>query len=488
MCSFLILPLKIYRKIQNNMKKILKFLKKRGPDGTNIIEFNDYVFIHNILYFSGDITYQPLIDKELGIVLCFNGEIYNYKDFGNYKSDTEMLFEEYKKNKTNDLNFIEKLDGEFTFVIFDFNKNIIFQSSDIFATKPQWYNITDDGIIISSLRSVVCKCSGLEDEFSERNLEFPNSPDIIKHKSIKKTSPNKILKRDLKSFEIIDEKEVFKFNLNQHKSSYDDWTKAFENAIKKRTKNNNTQENDIGLCLSSGYDSGAISCYLNKSDIDYVSYSMKCLENIEILHKRMNLNKNKYYYDLTEETYNQFKEFYQKSIEGTCIPLYSNSKTITSYYNLIGDWAGIGLFFIFTQAKKDKIKIFLSGQGADEIFSDYGWKGRYIKTLHSNTINPTIPCSFYGDFPDDLEEIFPWPNFYHSQNEAFIAKEEHVATIFGIETRYPFFDKYVVQEFLWLSKELKNKDYKSPLFNYLQSNNYPFEPNEKMGFKAKITK
>ena len=78
MCSFLILPLEIYRKIQNNMKKILKFLKKRGPDGTNIIEFNNYVFIHNILYFSGDITYQPLIDKELGIVLCFIGEIYKY--------------------------------------------------------------------------------------------------------------------------------------------------------------------------------------------------------------------------------------------------------------------------------------------------------------------------------------------------------------------------------------------------------------------------
>ena len=79
MCSFLILPLKIYNLIKDN-KKLLKKLKKRGPDGTNILEYKDYVFIHNILYFSGEITYQPLQDIENDVVLCFNGEVYN-KEF-----------------------------------------------------------------------------------------------------------------------------------------------------------------------------------------------------------------------------------------------------------------------------------------------------------------------------------------------------------------------------------------------------------------------
>ena len=93
MCSFLILPLSVYKSL--NSKKILKKLKKRGPDGTNIIEYKDYVFIHNILYFSGEITYQPLQDLDNDVILCFNGEIYNYLDFGQYKSDTEMLLKEY---------------------------------------------------------------------------------------------------------------------------------------------------------------------------------------------------------------------------------------------------------------------------------------------------------------------------------------------------------------------------------------------------------
>ena len=61
-------------------------------------------------------------------------------------------------------------------------------------------------------------------------------------------------------------------------------------------------------------------------------------------------------------------------------------------------------------------------------------------------------------------------------------KEEHVAGAYGIEGRYPFLDKYVVQEFLWITSELKNKNYKSPLCNYLTINNFPFEKNQKTGF------
>ena len=61
-------------------------------------------------------------------------------------------------------------------------------------------------------------------------------------------------------------------------------------------------------------------------------------------------------------------------------------------------------------------------------------------------------------------------------------KEEMVSGSHGIEGRYPFLDKYLVQEFLWLTPELKNKNYKSVLFEYLTKNNYPFENKIKRGF------
>jgi asparagine synthetase B (glutamine-hydrolysing) len=123
-------------------------------------------------------------------------------------------------------------------------------------------------------------------------------------------------------------------------------------------------------------------------------------------------------------------------------------------------------------AIKNGNKIFLSGQGADEIYSDYGFLG-IKKYPHSN---------FGGNFPETLENIFPWPSFFNSSMESYLAKEEYVAGSYGIEARYPFLDKKVVQEFLNLKSEVKNSHYKSVLYYYLRENNYPFVEDEKIGF------
>ena len=114
----------------------------------------------------------------------------------------------------------------------------------------------------------------------------------------------------------------------------------------------------------------------------------------------------------------------------------------------------------------------MSGQGADEIFSDYGFGG-IKKYNHSN---------FGGLFPEDLKSVFPWPSFFNSSMESYLAKEEYVAGSYGIESRYPFLDLEVVQEFLWLKPELKNSHYKSVLYYYLKKYNFPFTENEKIGF------
>jgi hypothetical protein len=123
-------------------------------------------------------------------------------------------------------------------------------------------------------------------------------------------------------------------------------------------------------------------------------------------------------------------------------------------------------------AKAQDQKIYLSGSGADEIFSDYGFNG--VKFYNHSTIG--------GHFPDDLSTVFPWKNFFRNTQRAYLMKEEHVAGAYGIEGRYPFLDKQVVQEFLWLSADLKNSEYKSPLAFYLKTNNFPFEENQKTGF------
>jgi asparagine synthetase B (glutamine-hydrolysing) len=153
--------------------------------------------------------------------------------------------------------------------------------------------------------------------------------------------------------------------------------------------------------------------------------------------------------------------------------IYSQRSSYNEFdLSLWDDNGANGLSHVCSHGKADGRKIFLSGAGADELFSDYGWGG-YSKYNHSN---------FGGLFPADLKTIFPWASFFGSSMESYLMKDEFVCGSYGIEGRYPFLDKMVVQEFLWLKVNLKNDKYKYVLDNHLTTNNFPFCPNQKIGF------
>ena len=62
--------------------------------------------------------------------------------------------------------------------------------------------------------------------------------------------------------------------------------------------------------------------------------------------------------------------------------------------------------------------------------------------------------------------------------ENYLKGEEYIGGAYSWETRYPFCDTKLIQEFLWLKPELKNEyqgtNYKPPILSYLDKNNFPF--------------
>ena len=96
----------------------------------------------------------------------------------------------------------------------------------------------------------------------------------------------------------------------------------------------------------------------------------------------------------------------------------------------------IGLSFILGKAKKinSNIKIVASGQGGDEIYSNN-------QTYTFDTPNPK-------KFTNDLDKIFPWQNFFYGTQISYLGKEESIGGSYGLETRYPFLDRDLVQEYL----------------------------------------
>lgn len=453
MCNLVVSNIIDIEKIRNANK----YGKRRGPDNENIVIEKNILFLHNLLSITGDNILQPLINDNGNIIILFNGEIYNYDKLFKNKTELECIYNLYE----NGLEQLKLLDGEFAIVIADFNINKIYLIHDVFGIKPIFIGKNDKNFCISSYASV------------SRELGLLN---------IEKIPPNCCIEFDLTTLETTILFELYKWDLNQYKNTFTDFNIALENSIKKRTRT----DKEILVNMSSGYDTGTICCVLNKLGVKYNTISIKGVEDVNILNQRNKINKNnisKFQETITFD-YRE-KDYYKNILVNNCENFTYNvwnrhSGIFDIVLDVHNDAASLGLSKIYTRLQNENIKIVLSGSGADEIMSDYSLNGNWLS-------NQTC---FGGVFPNDLSIIFPkncvdknciWKNFYYSVQELYISKEESLTGGFGMEGRFPFLDKDLVQEFLWLNPDLKNLKYKAPLTNYMNINQYPYKE-EKLGF------
>jgi len=411
------------------------YSKRRGPDRTNIVQIGKFYFVHNLLSITGTCRVQPF--SKDGVYCVYNGEIYNYKDFGDYGSDGDCILDLYRQCG---VEFFKLLDGEYSIVIVDTVKDVLILATDVFATKPLWWGRAKKGIGVASYKSSLLR------------LGFSN-PIRVK--------ANTVTVRSLKNLKCVKKFSVFDFDLRQHNKSYDRWIEAFIRSISKRSADV-TKRSFLGL--SSGYDSGAISWELHRQCVDCKAYTILGDENQSVVFGRQALLRDAEVIQLTEA------EFYRQKavLKKRCEPFKVHD------YDIFLDKASVGLSCICRRARAENRIIYFSGQGADEIISDYGYQGEAIFS-HSH---------FGGLFPADLSTVFPYKNFYGGSQIKYLAKEEHVAGSYGIEARYPFLDPLLVQEFLWLTAKLKNRKYKAPIYEYLTVHGVPFQEGAKIGFRA----
>lgn len=414
---------------------INKLLVNRGPDGIGLKNLEGINFLHTLLSMTGEFTQQPIVKDN--VVFLLNGEIYNYKDKKYYPSDIYYIVDLYSKYGKD---FVKYIDGEYSIVIADLNKNKLFFCTDIFGTKPLFFSNEESGFGISS--------------YSEPLIE-------LGFKNINKVEPSTLKVYDLKTFKLKSSNKYFEFELTQNKNNYDSWIDGFLSAVEKRFKDTDKK---IILPLSSGFDSGAIASAFNYLGINATYYSFFNYEHEKVLKKRIKqiIKSEKIYVkqNLDEKERNFAKEL----INDKCsvFSYGANLENQEHVFQGIDDPGAHGLAYLLNEAKSDNqhIKILASGQGADEIMSN-------IQSYSFGKPNPEF-------FPDNLQEIFPWENFYFGTQSSYLAKEESISGGFGIEGRYPFLDKYLVQEYLNLNNDLKNKEFKAPIVHMLKKFKYPY--------------
>ena len=148
MCSFT-----VTNDTNLDLRNTNQYSQRRGPDLTTTKNINGISILHNLLHITGEQTPQPFIDDD--IVCVLNGEIYNFKEFGDYKSDGECLIPLYKEYG---IEFAKKLDGEFAICIVDFKNSNLILINDTFATKPLWLGTNGHHWGVASYESSLQAC------------------------------------------------------------------------------------------------------------------------------------------------------------------------------------------------------------------------------------------------------------------------------------------------------------------------------------------
>ena len=428
MCSFLFTVKKL---TEHEIISCNSLLKYRGPDDFGLYNDRHGTFIHNRLAITNECK-QPHVED--GIIVLFNGEIYNF-ECGN---ELNFIVECYKKHG---FRFAKYLDGEFSIVLYDTNKDLILLCTDTFKTKPLWFSLSN-GVHASSYKSALL------------DLKIDNVLPLEPNTTIIFSNKTNDYKKVTNTF----------FDLNQHKDSYTDVIESLNAAIDKRSKT----DKKLFIGLSSGYDSGCIAARLTETKKKFTIYSVENNENKQTIEQRHRLLQDNIVFNIN---YKKIHNFYsQVSLQKYCE--YSHN----TEYHFISDISTLPLMHIGMLAKKEGCKVFLSGTGGDEIIGDY-----YIKDVKETDRS----SCFMGKFPNDLKQIYPWKNFFNGTMRKYLTKDEYIIGCLGIETRYPFLDKKFVQEFLWIKAELKNKQYKAPLAEYLNMYNFPYSKNEKKGFNVR---
>ena len=142
------------------LKNMNLSLKKRGPDEEGYFANNNICLAHRrLVIIDKENGKQPMSAKYNDVIytIVYNGQIYNkdeikkeLQDLGyefNGYSDTEVLLKGYIHFGEKILN---KLNGIFSFAIWNDKKKELFLARDQFGIKPLFYTVINETIIFSS--------------------------------------------------------------------------------------------------------------------------------------------------------------------------------------------------------------------------------------------------------------------------------------------------------------------------------------------------
>jgi asparagine synthase (glutamine-hydrolysing) len=456
----------------------------RGPDHSGYSKVWENVFFAGnrlkILDLS-ETSNQPIWTKEKDAVLVWNGALYNYQDLRNQllelgcefkgSSDSEVLLYWLKIFGTEK---IDRLKGMFAFAFADLKKKQIFIARDFSGEKPLYFLQSGKNWYFSSETKGIL--AGNQAQSAIDTLQFlpyfyyrHSFPDSTFYQQVQQVLPGEILVLDFSGTILKRQKlEIPHFHTNGINQS------IFEETLKDAVLKNFNAERPVGMVLSGGADSSLLYSLWYEDTGQPLNTFTVALEK-----KYQSKYNDPYFAKYLAKKYPSFH--HEISISQSDVrniwPEY-----IQSMDQPIGDSAGFLTWFV-AKVAKEKVKVLVSGAGADELFGGYNrhraywhylqnpnlykflkavgsnflfpasWK-KVIQSLHQNpdltfiqmAALQTIPDEYLDEFQkwypkheNPIKNALEWDRTFYLVND-ILKIHDNACMAHGIEGRSPYLD------------------------------------------------
>lgn len=391
-------------------------LEKRGPDFQDIY-LDEFVALgHRRLSIidTRAIANQPMWDKSKRYGIVFNGEIFNYRELKaeleaegvlfTSESDTEVLLNLFILEKESCLN---RLNGFFSFCIYDKKEQTFFLARDRYGIKPLLYLFDEDKFLFGSEMKALVQY-GIDKEIDFQSLYtylqlnyIPAPNTIFTH--VKKVLPGHYVKVGYKKIEqhryyTIPEKESQK-TPSDYTAAKNKLTELLDDSVKRRL----ISDVPLGCFLSGGIDSSVITTLAAQHKPDLHTFSIgfkdeKFFDETQYA-KRVadHLKTNHTVFSLTNDD------------------LLAHLHQALDYIDEpFADSSALNVFILSKETRKHAT-VALSGDGADELLGGYnkhaafyrimnkGWQENLIRALEP--LWKTLPQSRNGAFSNQFRQL-----------------------------------------------------------------------------------
>ena len=489
------------------LDQFLSTMHHRGPDGTGTYMQRECCLLHSRLAIvdpEGGAQPMALRQGNEEYVITYNGELYNTQEIKDElialghefltHSDTEVVLHAYAQWKEH---CVSKLNGIFAFGVWEKKKRRLFLARDRIGVKPLFYTEFLGGFLFSSEIKTLLTYPSVP-----RNLKKEDAAQIILlgpgripgsgvFQNIKELKPGHCgyyTQGNLRTW------QYWKLRDREHRDSFEETVDTVRYLVTDAIRRQMVSDVPIGTFLSGGLDSSLISAVCanakQKQGQSLDTFSVDYENNDKyFVAGKFQPNSDNHYIHLMQDALKTEHHWTVLKPED----LIGELKNATLARDLPG-MADVDFSLLaFCRQIRQKVKMALSGECADEIFGGYPWyRDPEVRSFNGfpwaqNTkqragfLNPDIvqtiePENFVNDLylqtiqdADILPGTSPQEKRMKemvnlNQNwfmQTLLDRKDRMSMACGLEVRVPFCD-YRIAEYLygvpWEFKDHKNKE------------------------------